>query len=116
MSNEKTLEEKLTELREKYERCLREGRTEDATEIWRESERLKNGSEEVEAEDEGSDVESEETSDDFTDLKGVGEELAVELEEEFGSLENMAEASAEDLEPIPGIGSKRAENLLDQLK
>lgn len=130
--NEEELEEKLAELRQKYRDLLGEGRTEDATEVYREAERLKaenRGSSEpepepesepVESEDEGVDEDAEKEDegssvDSFEELKGVGDELAGILEDEFGSVEQMADASVEDLEPVPGIGEKKAESLLEQL-
>jgi len=92
--------------KEKYTRLLREGKTEEATELVSSSETEVSTSE---VEDSESSVQG------FEDLKGVGDELAVELREEFGEVENLKDASASDLEPIPGIGEKRAESLLEQV-
>lgn len=127
MNNEQ-LEEKLAELRQKYRDLLGEGRTEDATEVYREAERLKaehrgeseEKEEEVEPEPESESVDEAEDEggssvEAFEDIKGVGEELAQVLRDRFGSVEEMANASVEDLEPVPGIGEKKGESLLDQL-
>lgn len=119
--NKQEFEEKLAELRKKYRDLLREGRTEDATEVYLESERVKesfHGSDDSSEEElqkvEDSD-EEESSLESFEELKGVGDELANALQDKFGSLDEMSKASVEDLEPVPGIGKKRAESLLDQL-
>lgn len=106
------------DLKDKYARLLREGRTDEATAVARKARYGDEENQEKEADDE---VESEPVQEEdagyssFEELNGVGPELAVELEEEFGSMENLADAAVEDLEPIPGIGETRAKSLLDQL-
>lgn len=97
-------------LKERYARLLREGRTTEATRVAlqaKNEEGVEEPSEEVESSE----------SDRFAELKGVGGELAVELVEEFGDFESfVADATVEDLTPIPGIGEKRAESLLEQVE
>lgn len=108
----------MNEKRRKYARLLREGRTEEATAlVTDEGSNTEKTSEETEEEEEDvdtSDILSEEER--FADLKGVGDELADELVEEFGTFSSFKDASVEDLEPIPGIGEKRAESLLEQVE
>jgi len=113
------MEDKLRELREKYRNLLREGKTSQATQVARQAKQFKGDYQVDDSDDEEvveSEPEPEEVGDDFTDLKGVGDELAVELREKFGSFDGMRDASPEDLEPIPGIGEKRAKSLLEQLQ
>lgn len=109
----------MTEDRQKeYARLLREGNTREATEL------VSDNSQNQEKEDEEVVEEVDETQEDgqavseeerFAELSGVGPELADELVEEFGSYDEFAEnASPEDLEPISGIGEKRAESLVEQ--
>lgn len=102
-----SLEEKLADLREKYREFLRQGKTEDATEVARKAERLKDGEESESSED---------IDERFESLNGVGEELARELAEDFGSFDDLKQASVEDLTPIPGIGEKRAKSIIEQAK
>jgi len=112
----------MTEDKQKeYARLLREGDTEQATKVAQE---MRGDDVQVETEDEDSKSdENEEVEDEepvseeerFAELKGVGPELAEELVEEFGSYDEFAEnASPEDLEPVSGIGEKRAESLVEQ--
>lgn len=96
------------DLREKYARLLREDKTEKATEV---AKKL-TGSTQVEK------VSSEDSSSDksFADLDGVGEELAEEMVEEFGSYSGFVEdADMDSLSDISGIGESRAESLLEQV-
>jgi excinuclease UvrABC nuclease subunit len=88
--------------REKYSEALREGRLEDATELAQElSDRQ---------------VETEQSEDsDFTELKGVGDELADDLNRLYEDLDDLADASVEELSEISGVGDILAENLLDQV-
>lgn len=98
------------DLRKKYARFLKDGETEKATEIAQEM----NGSTQVEKV--SSEKESESDVKRFTDLKGVGEELAEEMVEEFGSYSSFVdEAGVERLSDISGIGESRAESLLEQV-
>lgn len=98
-------------LRVKYARLLREGKTSEATKVAQEMNGVETTSSEP-VEEEESEVSDRER---FHSLKGVGDELAKELDETFESYEAFAKyASAEDLEPIPGIGEKRAESLVEQ--
>lgn len=107
------------DLQKEYARLLREGDTEQATKVAQE---MRGDDVQVETEDSKSDendeVEDEEPVSEeerFAELNGVGPELADELVEEFGSYDEFAEnASPEDLEPISGIGEKRAESLVEQ--
>lgn len=89
---------------DKYARLLREGKTREATE-------LVSGED---ASDEEESIVSEEER--FAELNGVGPELAEELVEEFEGFDAFVEeAEPKDLEPIPGIGEKRAESLVEQV-
>lgn len=93
-------------MREKYARLLREGKTDEATELVSNREVEENVSEE---EDSSGEEER------FEELNGVGPELASELVEQFGDFDSFVEeAEPEDLEPVPGIGEKRAESLVEQ--
>jgi excinuclease ABC subunit C len=49
------------------------------------------------------------------DLPGVGPALARKLWDRFGSLEGLRAASLEDLRSVPGLGSKKAEAVLQAL-
>lgn len=60
-------------------------------------------------------VKNKDSVDDFNAIKGVGKELARELQEDFGTLENLKNTSKEDLTPISGIAEKKAENLLKEV-
>jgi predicted flap endonuclease-1-like 5' DNA nuclease len=96
------------EKQDKYARLLREGKTEEATKVAQE---MRGSEVAVETQDSVSE------HDRFTELKGVGDELADEMVEEFGDYDSFAEnAAVEDLEPISGIGEKSAESLLEQVE
>lgn len=116
---------------EKYKKALRAGKSEEARKHYLayrdgkeevvdevEAEPVEESSEEEE-ESEVSEQVAEKDKDDlekYRALNGVGDELARELVETFESYDAFAEhASAEDLEPIPGIGKKRAESLVEQV-
>lgn len=104
------------DMQKEYARLLREGDTEGATKLAQE---MRGDEVQVETdEDSKSEEEDEESVSEeelFAELNGVGPELADELVEEFGSFEEFAEnASPEDLEPVSGIGEKRAESLVEQ--
>jgi ERCC4-type nuclease len=92
----------VDELKRKYAVALQEGRTEDATRLAQE---LRSDtpvkSSEVEAVD-------------FTELNGVGSELADELRESFDSFSDLAEADREVLLDISGVGESRADSLIEQ--
>lgn len=111
-------DEKLDELRHEYTVALREGDTEKATELYRKAKRLKD---EALPEDRDDVVVTDETESDDDDLEqfealnGIGDEIAEEMYEEFGSLDAVRDASVEALTDISGIGTKRAENLQDEL-
>lgn len=105
---------KKEELSRKYSRLLREGKTSEATRVAREAKKLEKGDDYyVESSDDGEEEQG--STEGFEALNGVGPELAEQLVEEFGSVENLSDATVEDLEPIPGIGVKRAESLLEQV-
>lgn len=99
-------------MQEKYARLLREGRTSEATEVAQEMNDVEEETV-VEAEEKDEPVSEQEQ---FADLKGVGEELAEEMVEEFESYEVFVEeADVEVLSDISGIGESRAESLLEQV-
>jgi predicted flap endonuclease-1-like 5' DNA nuclease len=103
-------------LKEQYNRLLREGRTEEATEVAQElsdgTARVEPAEEEVESEDE---IVSEQER--FAELSGVGEELADEMVQVFGTYDSFVEeADVDSLSDISGIGGARAESLIDQVK
>lgn len=52
----------------------------------------------------------------LVNLSGVENELALELLDRFGSLEEVRKATTEELIKIPGIGEKRAKLIKEQLK
>ncbi len=52
----------------------------------------------------------------LTRLPGIGPELARRLFERFGSLKAMAEADADALRTVPGVGKARAEQLAARLR
>lgn len=95
------------ELKREYREHLREGRTDKATEAWN---KLRSDAETTSENEEVSE------SEDFSEISGVGDELANELAQDYDTFEDLADASLEDLEPIPGIGSKRAESILEQVR
>lgn len=97
-----SLEDKLADLRKKYRELLRDGKTKEATEVAQKAEELKEGDE------------SQSGFEKFEVLNGVGEEIAKELAEDFDSIEALAEATPEDITPIPGIGEKRAKSIIEQ--
>lgn len=98
-------EEKMNELKERYHELLVEGNTREATKVSNKMQRL---------EDEGSVSEESVSGASFEELDGVGDELASVLSERFSGFDELAEAGPEDLEPVPGIGEKRAESLVKQ--
>jgi len=99
-------------MQDKYARLLREGKTSEATEVAEEMNDVNHGVESSESE----------SSEDngymaYTELNGVGEELAEEMFEEFGAYEAFVEkADVESLTDISGIGEARAESLLEQVE
>jgi len=98
-------------LQDEYARLLREGRTEEATEVAQEMRDDVEPGNVVETEDEEPISEQER----FVELDGVGEELAEEMVEEFGSYKGFVEeADVDSLSDISGIGESRAESLLEQ--
>lgn len=106
-------------LNEKYTRLLREGRTSEATIVAR---KARYGNEE-EPDNSGSKEENELEQNDeeghmvYTQLNGVGEELAEEFFEEFGDWSSFVEdVSKERLVDVSGIGEARADSLLEQVK
>lgn len=102
-------------MQDKYARLLREGKTDEATKVAQEMSDVEVEVETEQVEEEEEEILSE--HDRFAELKGVGDELADELVEEFGTYSEFAEnASVEDLEPISGIGEKSAESLLEQVE
>lgn len=119
----------MTNHLEEYKKALRKGDTDEAHKHYIAYRDGKDEVAEVESEPvEEDDGESEEdvseqvAEKDKDDLKkyealnGIGNELAREFVETFESYEAFAKhASVEDLEPIPGIGKKRAESLIEQL-
>lgn len=114
------VEEKLEEIRHKYTVALREGDTDRADELYHEAESLKSDDEpESEPESEPEPVEDDGSDDvaleDFEAIKGIGDEIAEELYEDFGTLEAVRNASDEELTDISGIGSARADSIRDQL-
>lgn len=111
------LEKKLEELNQKYRKLLREGKVNRATDIVQKARKLKNGGRPKEPEPEPKDKDSEKSepnrgSERFEQVKGAGSELAVELNERFDSIKELAEADAKQLIPIPGIAKKKAKSLL----
>lgn len=53
----------------------------------------------------------------YTDIKGVGPELAEEIKQVYGPYENFVnEAGVEGLSDIAGIGETSAEEILEQLE
>lgn len=111
--NDDELEERLDELRKRYAVENRKGNHDKAYEAVQEARQLKaeHGDEDVEAP-----AEEESGLDEFEAINGVGPELAEVLADEFGSVEDLAEADPDDLEPVPGIGEKRAVDILGQLR
>lgn len=114
----------LDELKDEYRELLRDGKTEQATDV---AHKIAEKEGRVDNSDDGTVsadtevVEEDEDSEDdgiesFTDIDGIGDELAVEFEEEFGSVENLKDAEVEELEPIPGVGEKRGEDILEQVR
>lgn len=104
---------KIEELKDKYDEHLRLGEEKKATEVLQEVNKLRSGEDDEPVEEEPEPEESEEENS-FEDISGVGSELAETLADEYDSVEELAEADLEDLEPIPGIGEKRAESIIEQ--
>jgi len=95
-------------LQDEYARLLREGKTEEATEVSQEM----RGGVEVETEEE-----TVSEHDKFVELDGVGDELAEEMVQVFGSYDSFVEeADVDSLSDISGIGESRAESLLGQVE
>lgn len=103
---------KIEELKDKYDEHLRLGEEKKATEVLQEVNKLR--SEEDDSVEEESEPEASEEERSFEDINGVGSELANTLADRYDSVEDLAGASAEDLEPISGIGEKRAESIIEQ--
>jgi len=135
------LEKKLEELNQKYRELLRGGKTDEATSVVQKARRIKRegsiedeqeeSEEEKEKSDESEKEEQEESSEneeekeepkeegrksEFERIKGVASELAVELSEDFESIEDLSKANESDLEPIPGIGKIKARKILKRAK
>ncbi len=89
----------VDEVKRRYAVALQEGRTEDATRL---AQQLR------------SDEVSESEDVDFTELNGVGSELADELRESFDGFSDLAEADREVLLDISGVGESRADSLIEQ--
>lgn len=89
----------VDEVKRRYAVALQEGRTEDATRL---AQQLR------------SDEVSESEDVDFTELNGVGSELADELRETFDGFSDLAEADREVLLDISGVGESRADSLIEQ--
>lgn len=89
----------VDEVKRRYAVALQEGRTEDATRL---AQQLR------------SDEVSESEDVDFTELNGVGSELADELRENFDGFSDLAEADREVLLDISGVGESRADSLIEQ--
>ena len=49
-------------------------------------------------------------------LPGVGEKLAEELLKKFGSIENIAKASEEELMEVEKLGKKKAKRIVEVLR
>lgn len=107
----------------RYRLALRDGDTDKATQIYLDE--LKEDVSEtkekdfVEDDEQKEKEEEEETGDviaSFEEINGIGNEIAEELEEAFGSIEKLAEADLAELEDVSGIGSSRAESIKEQLK
>jgi len=99
----------IEQLKAKYREYLREGEEAKATEAWIKLEEARS----VETE---SEPEIQEKDRSFEELNGVGDEIANVLADEYDSVEDLADATPEDLEPISGIGEKRAESLIEQAR
>lgn len=95
----------VDEVERRYAKALRENRLEDATEI----------AQELRSDEPVTASEEEESSVDFTELNGVGDELADELGELFDSFDELAEADREVLLDVSGVGESRAESLVEQV-
>lgn len=105
---------KEQDLKSKYARLLREGKTDEATEVAQEIRGVK-----VEADDEPVEKDDEPVSEQerFAELSGVGEELADEMVQVFGTYKGFVEeADVENLSDISGIGESRAESLIEQVE
>lgn len=58
----------------------------------------------------------EENIDYLTDFQGIGHVTGAELVKSFNNdLERILDASIDDVLPVPGIGEKTAENLIDRI-
>jgi len=92
----------VDEVKRRYAVALQEGRTEDATRL----------AQQLRSDDAVEVSESEDV--DFTELNGVGSELADELRENFDGFSDLAEADREVLLDISGVGESRADSLIEQ--
>jgi ERCC4-type nuclease len=92
----------VDEVKRRYAVALQEGRTEDATRL----------AQQLRSDDAVEVSESEDV--DFTELNGVGSELADELRESFDGFSDLAEADREVLLDISGVGESRADSLIEQ--
>lgn len=104
------MSKKIEDLKEEYRKHLREGRERDATEAYKKIQELRSEDEESQVED---NVEVSKDSS-FESIDGVGDELAALLSDKYDSVDDLADADVEDLEPISGIGSKRAKSIIEQ--
>lgn len=105
------------EFRIKYNKALREGDTGKATEVYK---KYSESSTEDSEEDSGSEDLTEDAMSEqekFEEINGVGEELAEELIQEYGTYPGFVEeADKESLVDISGVGEARAESLLEKVK
>lgn len=114
----------LDELKDEYRELLRDGKTEQATDVAHKiaekegrasSDDDDGGDEQVETAVVGEEEDDKDITT-FTDIDGIGDELAGEFREQFDSVDDLADANVDDLEPIPGVGKKRGEDILDQVR
>lgn len=99
-------------MQSKYARLLREGKTSEATKIAQEMSDVTTTVETKEIKQEEDPSEQKR----FAELNGVGDELADEMVQVFGSYDRFVEdADVESLADISGIGESRAESLLEQV-
>jgi len=111
----------MTENKSKeYAKLLREGRTSEATDLVSSSNSSKQVEEPVEQDEDEVEEEVDEPVSEverFVELKGVGEELAEEMVQVFGSYDAFVEdADVDSLSDIAGIGESSAESLLEQVE
>src|SRR6056297_2126382 len=101
------IEEKKEKLKADYNKFMRDGKPGKAHHAWKELNSLKSETPEnpnKESKEESKEPQEKELEDaeeryHFEVINGVGEELARELAERFDSMEELAQAEPEDLEP-----------------